>query len=84
MYHFTSFFLNSKTNVLVKRVLFLLNAALAIVILHLILQVHVPSFAKMLPKYLKDSTFSSCFWSIVIFTGNGCLEVDIILQFYLY
>jgi hypothetical protein len=29
MYHFTSFFLNSKSNVLVKRVLFLLCAALA-------------------------------------------------------
>jgi hypothetical protein len=25
----------------------------------------------MLPKYLKDSTFSSCFWSIVIFNGNA-------------
>jgi hypothetical protein len=25
----------------------------------------------MLPKYLKDSTFSSCFWSIVSFTGNN-------------
>jgi hypothetical protein len=31
MWHFTSFFLNSKSNVLVKRALFLLNAALAIV-----------------------------------------------------
>jgi hypothetical protein len=40
--------------VLVKRVLFLLNAALAIAILHLISQVHLPSFVKMLPKYLKD------------------------------
>ena len=27
----------------------------------------------MLPKYLKDSTFSSCFWSIILLTGNGCL-----------
>ena len=50
------------------------NAAFAIAILHLISQVHLPSFVKMLPKYLKDSTFSSCFWSIIIFTGNGCLE----------
>jgi len=32
----------------------LLNAALAIAILHLISQVHLPSFVKMLPKYLKD------------------------------
>jgi hypothetical protein len=35
-----------------------LNAALAIAILHLISQVHLPSFVKMIPKYLKDSTFS--------------------------
>jgi hypothetical protein len=34
--------------VLVKRVLFLLNAALAIAILHLISQVHLPSFVKMM------------------------------------
>jgi len=40
--------------VLVKRVLFLLNAALAIAILHLISQVHLPTFVKVLPKYLKD------------------------------
>ena len=33
MQHFTSFFLNPKSNVLVKRALFLLNAALAIAIL---------------------------------------------------
>ena len=55
----TSFFLNWMSNVLVKRALFLLNAALAIAILHLISQVHLPSFVNMLPKYLKDSTFSS-------------------------
>jgi len=36
MYHFTSFSLNFKSNVLVKRALFLLNAAFAIVILDLI------------------------------------------------
>jgi len=65
--------------VLVKRVLFLLNAALAIAILHLISQVHLPSYVKMLPKYLKDSTFSSYFWSMIIFTGNGCLEILITL-----
>jgi len=28
----------------------------------------------MLLKYLKHFTFSSCFWSIVIVTGDGCLE----------
>ena len=70
--HFTSFVLNFKSNVLVKRALFLLNAAFAIAVLHLILQVHCPLFVNMLRK---DSTLSSCFWSIVIFTGIGCLEI---------
>ena len=49
---------------LVKRALFLLNAAFAMAILDLISQVHPPSFVHMLlkyVKYLKDSTFSSCF-----------------------
>ena len=49
---------------LVKRALFLLNAAFAMAILDLISQVYLPSFVNMLPKYLKylkDSTFSSCF-----------------------
>ena len=73
---FTSFFLNSNSNVLVKRALFFLNAALAIAILHFILQVHPPSFVKTLPKYLKDSTFSSCFWCIIIFNWNGSLEIS--------
>jgi hypothetical protein len=76
MWHFTSFFLNFKSNVLVKRALFLLNASFVIAILdYLISQVHLPSFVNMLPKYLKDSTFSSCFWSIIIFTGDGCLAI---------
>jgi len=35
--HFTNFFLNSKSNVLVKRVLFLLNAALAIAVEYLVI-----------------------------------------------
>ena len=42
---------------LVKIVLFLLNAALATAILHLTSQVHLPSFVKMLPKYLKDTAY---------------------------
>ena len=61
MWHFTTFFIISKSSVLVKRALFLLNAALAIANLHLISQVHVPSFVKMLHRYLKDPTFSSYF-----------------------
>jgi len=53
----------------------LLNAAFAMEILDLISQVHLPSFVNMLPKYLKDSIFSSCFWSIIIFTGKSRLEI---------
>ena len=64
MQQFASFFLNSKSNVPVKRALFLLNTALAIAILGLISPVHLPSFVKMLSKYLKDSTFSSCFFLV--------------------
>jgi hypothetical protein len=29
------------------------------------------------PKYLKDCSFSSCFWPIIIFTRNGCLEMHV-------
>ena len=81
---FTSFFLISKSNVLVKRVLFLLNAALAVAILHLISQVHLPLFVKMLPKYLKYFAFSSCFWCVIIFTGNYVLKFSLLLFFRLY
>ena len=77
MWHFSSFFLNFKSNVVVKRAPFLLNAAFAITIIHLISQAHLPSFVNMVPKYLKDSTFSSCFWSIIIFTVNGCLGYNV-------
>jgi hypothetical protein len=35
----------------------------------------------MLPKYLKHFTFSSFFWSIVIVTGDGCLEILIAFVF---
>jgi hypothetical protein len=50
---------------LVKRALFLLNATLAITVLDLIPQLYLPSLVNMLPKYryIKHSTFSSCFWS---------------------
>jgi hypothetical protein len=42
MQHFTSFFLNFKSILLVKRALFLLNAAFVIAILDLISQLHFP------------------------------------------
>ena len=64
-----------KSNVLVKRVFFLLNAAFAMAILDLISHVHLPSFVNKLPKYLKHSTFPSCFCSIIIVTGDDCLEI---------
>jgi len=48
--------------VLVKRALFLLNATLAIAVLRLISQVHLPSFVKMLPKYLKDVYIYMCIY----------------------
>jgi len=59
-----------------------LNAALAIAILHLISQVHLPSFVNMLSKFLKYSTFCSCFCSSIIFTGNGCLVI--LITFFLH
>ena len=54
----------------------MLNAALAITILHLISQVHLPSFVKILPRYLKDSILDlelrkklvKCYvWSIALY-----------------
>ena len=41
----------------------------------LISQVHLPSFVKMLPKYLKDSTFSSCFFGTTkasVYKSQSC------------
>ena len=40
-------------------------------VLDLISHVYLPSFVNKLPKYLKHSTFSSCFWSITIVTGDA-------------
>jgi hypothetical protein len=67
---------------LVKRFFFLLNAAFAMAILDLIWQVHLPSSVNMLPRYLKHFIFSSCFWSITIATGVGCLEILITFVFF--
>ena len=46
-------------------------------ILDFISHVHLPSSVNMLHRYLKHFTFSSCFWSIVIVIGDGCLEIII-------
>jgi len=44
-----------------ERTLLLLNAAFSMALLNFISQVHLPSFGNKLPKYLKDSPFSSLF-----------------------
>jgi hypothetical protein len=59
-----------KSSLLVKRIFFLLNAAIAMAILDLILWVHLASFVIMLPKWLQYSIFSGCFQSVIIFIGN--------------
>jgi hypothetical protein len=60
--------------VLVERFFFLLNAAFAMVILDLISHVHLPSFVNMIPKYLKHSTFSICFWSWMPYLWEKSLQ----------
>ena len=61
--------LKFQSNLPVQRVFFLLNAAFAMAILDLISRVHLASFVTMLPKQLKYSIFSSCFWFIIIYWG---------------
>jgi len=61
---------------LVKRVFFLLNAAFAMAILDLISRLHLPSFVNMLPKNLKHSTFSSCFWYDTVPVKNASANVS--------
>ena len=50
-YHFISFFLKFKSNLLAKRVFFLLNAAFAMTILDVISRVHLPSFVNIFQIY---------------------------------
>jgi hypothetical protein len=61
---------NFKSYLLVKRVSFLLHAACAMTIPDLISLVLVWPYVIMLPKLLKYSTFSGCFWSIVTCIGD--------------
>jgi len=70
-----------KSNFLVSRAFFLVNADFIIVILDLILRVHLDSFVTMLPKLLEFSTNSSYFLSIIIYMGHGCLELLITAVF---
>jgi len=80
VWHFTCFFLQFKSNLLVKNLL-LLAAAFAMSILDLISRKHFASFVIRLPTYLKYSTFSLCFRSIINRTGDCCLEILIIFGF---
>ena len=50
MQHLVSFFMKLKSNLLVKRVFFLLNAAYAMTVLDLIQHVSLASFVTLLPK----------------------------------
>ena len=58
-----------------------LNAAFAMTILDLISREHLASFVIMLPKKLKNSTFPSRFWFLVICTRDGSLEILITSDF---
>jgi hypothetical protein len=81
MQHFMSFFLKFQSNLLVKRVFFLLTAVFLLAILNSISHVDLASLVIMLPKLLKYSTFSGCYWSIIICVDDGCLEILITLDF---
>ena len=61
MVHFSTFFLEVKSSLLVKRVFFLLNAALATAIQDFISYVHLASFILMLPNFLQYFTFFGFF-----------------------
>jgi hypothetical protein len=81
MSHFTAFFFTCKSNLLIKRVFLTLNYACTMPVLNLIPRIHLASFVNTLPKYFKYSTLSSCFWSILICNGDGCLQILITLVF---
>ena len=81
MEHVTHFFFKFKPNLLVKSFFFFFYGAFAVTILDLIPFVHLASFVIVLPKYMKYSTFSTCFWSIIIYNVDNCNEVLISLIF---
>ena len=58
-----------------------MNAVFAMEILNLISRVHLASFVILLPRQWKYFTFFSCFWSFIICTGDGCLEILITVVF---
>ena len=67
-----------------KKVYLLLNDAFSMTTLHLVsrLPVHLASFVIMLPRQLKYSTLSSCFWSIIMCTGGWMFGDTHYLSFY--
>ena len=65
MQHFISFFLKFKSNVLVIRVVFMLNDAFAMIILDLISRVHVATFGIGLHRYFKYSTYIVMIYFVV-------------------
>jgi hypothetical protein len=57
------------------------NAAFDMANLDLVLHVYLASLAVTLPNYLKYSTFSTWFLSVIICKGNGYLKILITLVF---
>ena len=84
MQHFTCFFPKFKSNLLVKRVFILLNAAFTMTILDLISRLQLASFVIMLPIQLKYSTFPSCFGSIKFRTGDRSFHSYYLSFFYIH
>ena len=52
-----------------------MNFAFDVAFLDLISCAHLSSYVNMLPTYLKYSTFSTCFSSVRVHRGDGCLKI---------
>jgi hypothetical protein len=72
--HFTIFFLTFIFNLLAKRFFFLKKTSFVIAVMDLISQEYLAAFVT-LSTYLKYSTLSRYFKTIVICIGVGCLDV---------
>ena len=68
------------SNLLAERTFCFWGAACAVETMDLIPRVYIATFFIMLPKLLKYSTFSGCFWSIIFCIGDGYLEISINLD----
>jgi len=76
MQSFNNLFLKFKSNLLVRRPFFLLNAVFAIARFDLISHVHLASFVITLPRYLEYSPLSGCFVSIIIRGGDIKCDIE--------